>query len=410
VVSAYPFALMLPQAETERLLEEHLERLGVSVERETALLSFSQDETAVTVKLTAATGNNETVPVDWLIGCDGAHSTVRHGLGMEFAGDTLASDWMLADVHVAGLKTPTNEMSIFWHSAGTLALFPISPERYRIVADIGPAKTEKRADPTLAEVQAVLDERGPGGTTVSDPIWLANFRINERMVKDYRSGRAFLAGDAAHVHSPAGGQGMNTGMQDASNLAWKLALVCNGLAKGAALLDSYSLERSTVAAAVLSDTGHLTSLATMHNPAMQFVRNHAASVMFGLAPVRRKFAENLTELTVHYPAGPMVREGSAAIDGPAAGQRAPIRSGEAGVGVGERPRFAIYTKHSANVTALLEKYSEILEPVARPPFTEGGLWLVRPDGYVGLATHADRLREADEYLASVVGDAASAAH
>jgi hypothetical protein len=126
-----------------------------------------------------------------------------------------------------------------------------------------------RADPTVAEVQAILDERGPGGITASAPIWLASFRINERKVAEYRAGRAFLAGDAAHVHSPAGGQGMNTSMQDACNLAWKLALVCRGLAVPEPLLASYSSERSAVGRQVLTDAGRLTSIAILRSGVLQ---------------------------------------------------------------------------------------------------------------------------------------------
>ena len=148
---------------------------------------------------------------------------------------------------------PTRErLTVTWHSEGVLALFPITEDRYRVIADTGNATSDaRRSDPTLEEIQAVLDRRGPGGIKATAPIWLAAFRINERKVADYRDGRVFLAGDAAHIHSPAGGQGMNTGMQDACNLAWKLALVCHGGCAEAPLLDSYSLERSAVGDEVL---------------------------------------------------------------------------------------------------------------------------------------------------------------
>src|SRR6202012_498980 len=131
-------------------------------------------------------------------------------------------------IMMAGMPMPDSEIAAYWHEDGVLAGFPITPGRYRVIADIPPSDSAHPADPTLEQVQAVVDRRGPGGLHLSDPIWLAGFRINERKVADYRSGRVFLAGDAAHVHSPAGGQGMNTGMQDAINLAWKLALVCHG--------------------------------------------------------------------------------------------------------------------------------------------------------------------------------------
>jgi len=142
------------------------------------------------------------VEADWLIGCDGAHSAVRHGLGFDFAGSTQPSDWVLADMRLDGLGVP-DRLDILWHRDGILAFFPIVGGRYCVVADLGPADGKDwRPDPTLAEVQALVDHRGPGGVRLRDPIWLSSFRINERKVRDYAAGRVFLAGDAAHIHSP----------------------------------------------------------------------------------------------------------------------------------------------------------------------------------------------------------------
>ncbi len=148
--------------------------------------------------------------------------------------------------HVHGPIAP-DEVSVFWHDIGVLAFFPIDRDRFRVIFDSGEASEHgPPPTPTLADAQAKVDERGPGGLTLADPVWLANFRINERKVSDYRKGRVMLAGDAAHVHSPAGGQGMNTGMQDAFNLAWKLALIERGAGQAEPLLQSYSIERSAV--------------------------------------------------------------------------------------------------------------------------------------------------------------------
>ena len=237
----HPYALMLPQSDTERLLEQHLNALGVEVERQVELTRFVADEDAATAFLRRPDGREEKLDVDWMIGCDGAHSVVRHGLGVEFEGDTLVTGWILADLHLAGGAAPPDEIEIYWHADGVLLMFPIAPGRYRVIADVGDVKAgEHPSEPTLEEVQALIDRRGPGGIKATAPVWLSPFRINERKVADYRAGRVFLAGDAAHIHSPAGGQGMNTGMQDAFNLAWKLALVCRGLANPEPLLSSYS--------------------------------------------------------------------------------------------------------------------------------------------------------------------------
>jgi 2-polyprenyl-6-methoxyphenol hydroxylase-like FAD-dependent oxidoreductase len=250
VPTPHPYALMLPQSETERLLEEHLSGLGVRVERTVELTKFVEGGDRVVSTLRRADGSEETVESSWLIGCDGPHSLVRHQLGLEFHGDTLVSDWILADVNLDGGAKP-DAVEIYWHADGVLAIFPIARDRFRVIADFGAANAAARMDPTLEEVQEVLDRRGPGGIRVSSPRWLAAFRINERKVMRYRVGRAFLAGDAAHIHSPAGGQGMNTGMQDAFNLAWKLALVCRGEGRPEPLLDSYSAERSAIGDVVL---------------------------------------------------------------------------------------------------------------------------------------------------------------
>ena len=407
VASPYPYALMIPQSETERLMAEHLASLGVTVERSVELAGFTSTDTSVTATLRHADGREETVESSWLAGCDGAHSTVRHQLGMEFEGNTLNSDWILADVHLSNVPYP-GEINVMWHADGVLAIFPINATRYRIIGDVGLVAGDPNAvgatrgpDPTLEEVQALLDRRGSSGMKATEPIWLATFRINERKVRDYRSGRVFLAGDAAHIHSPAGGQGMNTGMQDAFNLAWKLALVTRGLAAESPLLDSYSVERSAVGDQVLKAAGRLTTFAVMKGGVQQSIRNHVASLVFGLAPVRNMVADTLTELSIGYPESPLTLQGSHLPDGPQAGQRAPIQGDEsavrrndapvgqndAPVGAGDTPRFAIFAEaDDADAAALLAQYPALLESALRPPYHSGGLWLVRPDGYVAVST------------------------
>ena len=288
----------------------------------------------------------ERVEADWLIGCDGAHSTVRHGLGMEFEGSTQPSDFALADLRLEGLNP--DKLDVFWHAKGILAFFPIVGDRYRVIADLGPAKTATGhvADPTLEEMQALVDERGPGNIHLRDPYWLAGFRINERKVKDYQRGRVFLAGDAAHIHSPAGGQGMNTGMQDAFNLAWKLAMVVHGAAKSS-LLDSYSVERSAVGDLVLRNATALTDVALMRNPVAQTVRNFAAKILLGLSQVQHRISNSMTEIEIAYPDSPLTITGSHAphdSELPKAGERWPIAdTGAAPIGGGSTPRFAVVT-------------------------------------------------------------------
>jgi len=397
----YPFALMIAQSETERLLEEFLNKLGVQVERTVELTTLTKSPTGVTSTLRYADSHEETIESSWLVGCDGAHSTVRHQLGMEFEGSTQASDWLLADTRISGVPHP-NEISAFWHSEGVLIIFPITPGRYRVIADSGVADpSHPRPDPTLEEVQAVLDQRGPGGIKISDPIWLATFHINERKVADYQSGHVFLVGDAAHIHSPAGGQGMNTGMQDAFNLAWKLALVIDGTCAESPVLASYSPERSAVGDQVLKAAGRFTDVAILKGAVKQSVRNHLASFLCGLAPFRKIAVDMMEEVSINYPDSPLNAGGARKGPHPVEGERAPVREAEQPVGAGEKPRFALCGETSETFAKLVAQYPNLLEPSLRKPYRDGGLWLVRPDGYVALSTKAGDWDAVTAYLGRI---------
>jgi 2-polyprenyl-6-methoxyphenol hydroxylase-like FAD-dependent oxidoreductase len=399
VKTPHPYALMMPQCDTEELLGDLVTSLGVKIERNIELTDFADSADGVTSTLRHLDGTEETFESGWLIGSDGAHSTVRHKLGMEFAGETMPSSWVIADVHLSNVPNP-EEILISWHAEGILAVFPISGSRYRVIADSGLMQAGVTpADPTVEDVQSILDVRGPGGITVSDPIWLTRFTINERKVANYRSGRVFVMGDAAHIHSPAGGQGMNTGIQDAFNLAWKLALVCRGLGDDETLLGSYTAERSPIAEDVLKGAGRITEVALMRGDFKQSVRNRVTSFIFGLSPVKKKMADVLTEVSIGYPESPLNGGGDYSGGGPREGERAPLDVDNPCVGAGDTPRFALYADGGdARGSALIEKYCKLLEPSLRVPFEPRGLWLVRPDGYVALATRHDRWDEIERYL------------
>jgi len=299
----HPKPLMIPQCDTERLLAEHLQRQGICIERGVELLDLTDHGDHVSAILHHPDGHDESVNFDWLVGCDGAHSLVRKKIGMEFTGEAEPNDWVLADCRVEGVST--DDLSAFWHTKGVVVFFPFGQGRCRLIADMGLAKNQGRpADPTLAEVQAIAHERGLTNVKLSDPHWLAGFRIHERKVAEYRHGRVFLAGDAAHIHSPAGGQGMNTGMQDAFNLAWKLALVQSGRAKPS-LLDSYGRERSEVGDLVLKQAGRMTRMVTLRNPILRFIRNRVVGIVTRIPSIRRNMVRYLSELSIHYPHSPL---------------------------------------------------------------------------------------------------------
>ncbi|PXW51291.1 FAD-dependent monooxygenase [Methylobacterium sp. B4] len=392
IASAYNFALMIPQRETERLLAAHLRSFGVEVERQVELVGFDEAADGVEVCLRHANGREETLRTPWLIGCDGAHSTVRHGLGLAFEGAAQGDDWLLADVRLDGSSAPPpDEIATYLHRDGPFVIFPIPSGRARVVATVGRTDAaHPRPDPTLDDVQALIDQRA-GGFCASDPVWLTNFRINERKVAEYRHGRVFLAGDAAHIHSPAGGQGMNTGMQDAVNLAWKLAMVVHGQA-GTSLLDSYSPERSAVGDLVLRNAGRLTDMATLSNPAAQAARNLALRFLLGLHTVRDRMATQMSEIEIAYANSPLS-------EGARSGVRwDPETYGGPPPGAGGEPRFVLYAADAARGAALTGRFPGLLETTPRSPPDASGFFLVRPDGYVGLSAGETGWDDAERYL------------
>ncbi len=382
--SPHNYALMLPQADTERLLEEYLADLGVKVERSVEVTALKVGDQSIEAELRRADGSQETLTASWLAGCDGAHSVVRHSVGATFDGETNDSDWILADIHMRGYPCPDTEASVYWDKEGAFVIFPISPGRYRLIADLPASGAERPPAPTMEQVQALMNRRGPAGMEGFDPIWLAGFRINGRKVSNYRWGRAFLLGDAAHVHSPAGGQGMNTGMQDAFNLAWKLALVTRGSC-AESLLDSYSAERSAVGDEVLKSAGRLTTIGTLRSPVLQTIRNVVGHAILGLAPAQRAFADNMSELSIGYPRSPL-NGTSLAQGGPKPGQRmAPIENRKP-VGSGDIPRFALMAAPSPEVSQLLMRFTKVLDPELCPSKDSDGKWLIRPDGYIACSS------------------------
>ncbi|HEU5322583.1 MAG TPA: FAD-dependent monooxygenase, partial [Methylomirabilota bacterium] len=302
--SPYPFVLVLAQSETERLLEAHLEAQGVRVERRVELAAFAEDGGGVTATLRHADGREETARAAWLVGCDGAHSTVRRGLGLPFEGARYEEGFWLADVRVAWRERP-DELHGFIRPGGLLFAVPMRDGRHRLIFAAPDGMALGDRDPTLAEVQRLVERLAPPGTVVSDPAWLSGFRIHRRIVPRLRQGRVLLAGDAAHIHSPAGGQGMNTGIQDADNLAWKLALVVSGEADPA-LLDSYHAERHPVARAVLRGTDRLTRLVLARHPLVRALRDLLLPTLLHVPAVQRAARRAVSETGIRYAESPIL--------------------------------------------------------------------------------------------------------
>jgi 2-polyprenyl-6-methoxyphenol hydroxylase-like FAD-dependent oxidoreductase len=327
--TAYPEPRTLSQHDTERILTDLLSKQGVEIERSLALTDLTQDGDAVSASLRGEDGSIETARYRWVIGCDGAHSAVRKATGIPFAGSTYRDEFIMADAEL-DWKLPHGGLYGFPSPAGIFAAFSMPGEnRYRIFGNFPPGPEGPGAEysePTHEEFQAMVDERVPFPAKVVKEYWVTRYRVHSRTVPRYRDGRVFLVGDAAHVHSPAGAQGMNTGIQDAYNLAWKLALVERGLADES-LVDSYQAERHPVGVQLLRTTDRMFSVFGGQNPLARLARGRVAPLLLGrvLAGqwVRRRFIGLLAQLRLHYPNSPLnAEDGSGWRKAPAPGDRA----------------------------------------------------------------------------------------
>ena len=304
--SPFPFAVMLEQCKTEATLERRLRTLGVKVERETELIAVSQRTDSVAATIRGADGREANVETPWLIGCDGAHSRVRHLNHIHFPGDQDFRQYVLTDV-VLQTVLAHDEVHTFLCDDGMLLLFPLPNRRWLIVADIPTHHDADNEQPTLQEMQTIVDQRGPGAVTLSEPCWLSYFRINYRAAHHYRHGRIFLAGDSSHIHSPFGGQGMNTGIQDAYNLAWKMALVSSGRSP-LSLLDSYEKERRPIAEDVLKTTRMFTERFAAFKDISPQQRERLYFDTVVPPEVAKRMATHIEELDLDYSKSPICRQ------------------------------------------------------------------------------------------------------
>ncbi len=326
VDSPYPGPLVIGQNVTERLLVEHLARLGVQVEREVEAVAYTQyaDNVRVTLRSSTEGGRKEAVRAPWVLACEGSSSPGREAAGIPFDGARYTGqEFVQADVRVHW-TFPNGDAYSFINKERTLLLLPFNAlGRYRVLCARTEQSNAQHGPPTLEEMQTITREMtGDPGLRLSDPLWLNRFRTQHRLARRFREGRIFLAGDAGHVHVPIGGQGMNYGIQDAFNLAWKLAAVVRGDARPEPLLDSYNTERHRVDADLLNSTDE--GFRAMVNPgawkslAMRLV----GPMALGSETIQERVKNLLSGTKIHYHGSPLAEDhgGSA---GPAAGERAP---------------------------------------------------------------------------------------
>jgi len=308
----FPFILGLPQADSEHLLSEHLLSQGGKIERGSTLIDFTQTDQTVIAEIQTATGQKEKIACDWLIAADGSHSVVRKKLNLAFEGDTIPEKFIMADMAINANFNP-EYFHAFSSPLGPLVFAPM-PKFTRIIAPVTHDQGIKDfTQPTLADFEYIIANRSPAGVKIDSVVWMSHFVTHHRMINNYCHGRVIFAGDSAHIHSPVGGQGMNTGMQDTFNLAWKLAAVIQKKSTPR-LLASYNTERHAVAKKVLAGTTKMTEIVTLKNAFLIALRNTVMSLLFKISLVQKKIIMNISELGISYDPNEIIF--------PSAGQRA----------------------------------------------------------------------------------------
>lgn len=441
----FPYVLFVSQSDTEAVLSDHLASKGVRIERDVELVSFRDDQGSCVCVLRRADGSEEQVRVAYVVGCDGAHSTVRKGAGIPFAGGAYPQEFALGDVEADGLL-PVDAIHAFGAGRGFAMFFPLGkPTPWRVMAveaggapDRAPTDREEVTthELSLADLQKMVTEPTGGSVTLGHAAWLTRFRLHHRQAAQYRKGRVFLAGDAAHIHSPVGAQGMNTGIQDAWNLGWKLAWVAQGRAD-TRVLDSYHAERWPVGRTLLRVTDRLFSVFARSISGSQAVMWLRRVLVRGVvAPalrqprIRALGFHFVSQLGIHYRASPVVAEGDPPLPrGPRAGDRLPdarvLRDGKGTylqqelcgphlhlllcgpVDAWDQRRLSDLVRASGGLIAithltrdnaggsLVDVEGEALE---RLGIESSGQYLVRPDGHVAFRCAGTDLRGAAEYL------------
>jgi 2-polyprenyl-6-methoxyphenol hydroxylase-like FAD-dependent oxidoreductase len=398
--------LGVPQYETERVLTEELARRGIVVERAVAFEGLEQHDAAVTVRLKDGDGTVTGEAFAYVVGCDGAHSGIRRAIGAEFEGAAYPWSFMLGDVHIDwDLPYGMSLRALRLAAGGPLRMFIAIPlperGRYRVSmlapealsgGSTGHGIQAELPGPSLDDIQSVADGLLADKPRLSDLRWSSIFRISMRLASRYRQGRVFIAGDAAHIHPPTGGQGMNTGIQDAYNLAWKLALVLQGRSPPS-LLDSYEAERRPVGAEVLA-------------------RTHAASQSYGREQARGpddRFAD--TQIPISYRGSPIVRDDAGPeVPGPQAGDRAPDVPGLERQGVGFPLRLFDVLRGTDHVLLLRPEAEDdaALETFARDLKTRLGgriRLVVVTDGEPGQRPHLAPVRDGQRRFEAAYGPA-----
>lgn len=405
-ISPYPFILVFPQDRHERFLLERLQELGVEVERRTELLSFADQGDHVEAVLKHADGQQETCTALYLSGCDGARSPVRHQMGSGFEGGTYRQLFYVADVVASGVNPPEQAHLAFDKSDFLLVMYYGQAGQYRFIGTVRDERAEHPENLTFEDVGH--DALSGLNIQVEQVNWFSTYRVHHRVTDHFRRGRAFLLGDAAHVHSPAGGQGMNTGILDAINLAWKLAAVVKGQA-AESLLDSYEVERQGFARKLVETTDRLFTFATAEGGFADFVRGNIAPLFISVAYkseyLREYMFRTISQTTLNYHESPLSVGKAGSVQGgdrlpwvplPNADNYAPLSE------IGWQAH--VYGEAKADLQAWCARHRIPLHVFSwQPAHHKAGLakdaaYLLRPDTYVALADSTGSIAVLDRYL------------
>ena len=393
-LSPYPFVLVFPQDAHERLLEEELRSLGVVVERQTELLGFAARGDAVVATLRRPDGSEELCEAAYLAGCDGAGSTVRGALGIGFPGGTYSGLFYVADVEVSG-PSADDELHADLEDADFLLVFPLKGKgRLRLVGTVREQSGREQNELTFDDVRGRVIENLK--IEIAKVSWFSTYRVHHRVANRFREGRVFLLGDAAHIHSPVGGQGMNTGIGDAVNLAWKLAAVLKEEA-GEELLETYEPERIAFARRLVATTDRIFTFVIRRGRFARGIRTRLVPRLvpwlFRLKPLRRFLFRTVSQIGVNYRNGALSSGRAGAVRG---GDRlpwvetgtgddnfSPLASMKWQVHLYGEPRSDL-ANACAGLDLPLHTYSWNPE-MGKAGLLNGALYLLRPDGYVALA-------------------------
>jgi 2-polyprenyl-6-methoxyphenol hydroxylase-like FAD-dependent oxidoreductase len=403
-VSPFPYAIIFPQDEHERLLIDRLRAAGVNVERRVRLVGFEDTGDGVRARLRHADGTDEICEAAYLAGCDGASSTVREGLGVGFPGGTYEHLFYVADVEA---RAPANDGQLHatLDAAEFLVVFPLKGERRaRLIGIVRDEAVMRGHELTWDDVGKKIIVRM--GIAVERVNWFSTYHVHHRVAERFRKGRAFLLGDAAHIHSPVGGQGMNTGIGDAVNLAWKLADVFHGRAP-ASLLDTYEAERIAFARRLVATTDKAFTVITSRGPIARFVRQRVVPALvprvFRLRAARRLMFRIISQTSIRYRDSPLSAGQAGRVHG---GDRLPwVQAGDNFTPLEALAwQVHVYGEATPEIEAACRQRDLPLHvfpwqtAMRRAGLKRDALYLVRPDGHVALADPTARASSLTRYL------------